>query len=259
MKILVTNDDGICAGGLWALAESLQQVGDVVVVAPDREQSATGCAITLHQPVRISEVKPLYPGIEAYSVEGTPGDSVILALRLLFKDEIGLVFAGINEGANLGDDVLLSGTVGGAMQGYFQGLPAVALSVEVGAEMHFEAAAKLGTLLASQLIADPLPGGLLLNVNLPNLPAEQIDGVEITRLAQRRYSDLIEKGHDGRREYHWIKRGKAQWRARKGTDIRAIRARKVSITPLTSDLTDALQGSLLPDLVDPLSRALIAD
>jgi len=257
LKILVTNDDGIYAQGLWALAESLQQVGEVVVVAPDREQSATGCAISLHQPVRLKEVKASSPGIKAYSVEGTPGDSVILALGVLFKGEIGLVLAGINKGMNLGDDVLLSGTVGGAMQGYFQGLPAVALSVETGKETHFEAAARLGALLASQLTVNSLPKGILLNVNLPNLPAEHIEGVEITRLARRRYSDLVKKGHDGRREYYWIERGKVQWRAEKETDIRAIRAGMVSITPLRSDLTDASQGPLLPKLVSALSQALM--
>ena len=256
LKILVTNDDGINAEGLWALAKALKQVGEVVVVAPDREQSATGSAVSLHQPVRLNKVEALCPGVKAYSVEGTPADSVILAMKVLFEGELGLVFSGINKGMNLGDDVFLSGTVGGAKQGCFQGLPAVAFSVEFGEETHFEATAKLAVLLARQLSARSLSSGILLNVNLPNLPVEEIRGVEITRLGKRRYSDLIKRGHDGKREYYWIGRGKARWRAEKGTDIWAIRNRKASITPLRSDLTGDLNDLFLLDLADALSHAL---
>ena len=130
MKILVTNDDGIYRRGLWALAAELQRVAEVVVVAPDREQSAVGAAITLHQPLHYTEVEPMVAGIKAYSVAGTPSDSVILALGML--EDVGMVFSGINEGANLGNDVLLSGTVGAALQGYFHGLPSIALSMVDG-------------------------------------------------------------------------------------------------------------------------------
>jgi 5'-nucleotidase len=252
LRILVTNDDGIYAQGMWALAESLQEVGEVVIVAPDREQSATGTAITLHQPLRFREVRSRISGIKAYSVEGTPADSVLLALRMLMKGGADLVFSGINEGANLGDDVLLSGTVGGALQGYFRGLPAVALSVEIGERMHFEAAARVGALLASKLSASGSNRGTLLNINLPNLPPEEIEGVEITRLARRGYLDQIKEGYDGKRRYYWIVRGEPRWEAEEGTDIWAITGRKISITPLHSDLTDVSQCSLLQSLVPPL-------
>ena len=150
MKILVTNDDGIYAKGLWVLAAELRKVAEVIVVAPDREQSATSSAITLHQPLRLTQVRTQMAGIKAYSIEGTPADSVILALGIL--DDIGIVFSGINEGINLGDDVLLSGTVGAALQGYLRGLPSIALSVVAEEDIHFEVAARFASLLADKII-----------------------------------------------------------------------------------------------------------
>ena len=142
MKILVTNDDGIFAHGLWALAGELKAVGQVIVVAPDREQSAIGTAVTLHQLLRLRKVRSLLPEIETYSVDGTPADSVILALSELAKGEVGLVVSGINQGLNLGDDVLISGTVGGALQGYLHGFPAIAISVDSWENHYFPAAAQ---------------------------------------------------------------------------------------------------------------------
>jgi 5'-nucleotidase len=260
LRILVTNDDGIRARGLWTLAASLRQVGEVVVVAPDREQSAISSAITLHHPVRVAEVNhSLTRGITAYSVEGTPADSVILALGMILKGNVDLVLAGINEGINLGNDVFLSGTVGAALQGYFQGLPSVALSVEHADEMHFEVAAKVGALLAAKLSATPFPEGILLNINLPNLPLEDIEGIDVTRLARRSYVDSIEEGHDGKREYYWIVRGDPHWEVEEGTDIWAVENRRISITSLHSDLTDVsgrefsneLSSSLFADLTTP--------
>jgi 5'-nucleotidase len=253
LKILVSNDDGIRAKGLWALAESLRQVGDVVVVAPDREQSAISSAITLHQPVRVAKVsRSLTRGIEAYAIEGTPADSVILSLGMLLKGEVDMVFSGINEGINLGNDVFLSGTVGAALQGYFQGLPAVALSVEHEDEVHFEAAARMAGLLAERLTAAKISGGILLNVNLPNLPVAQIEGVEVTRLARRSYVDSIEEGHDGKRNYYWIVRGSPEWQVEEGTDIWAIERKRVSITPLQGDLTDGTRDGLLAEVTASL-------
>ena len=123
MRVLVTNDDGIFAPGLWILVKELKSIARVVVVAPDREQSAIGTAVTLRQPLRVQRVSPLVPGVETYSVEGTPGDSVILALGKLIKSRVDLVISGINQGPNLGDDVLISGTVAAALQGYLRGLP----------------------------------------------------------------------------------------------------------------------------------------
>lgn len=242
MKILVTNDDGIYSKGLWSLVEELQRVGQVIVVAPDREQSGIGAAVTLHQPVRINKVQPLISGIEAYSVEGTPADSVILALGTVAKG-IDLVIAGINEGSNLGDDILISGTVGAALQGYFRGFPAIALSLNAFEEPHFEAAAKLAALLASKISAGVLPSKLLLNINLPNLPPDRIQGIELTRLSQRCYVDSITEGYDGRRTYFWIMRGQPNWNSHQGTDIWAIEHQMISITPLHSDLTNLREPS----------------
>jgi 5'-nucleotidase len=255
LKILVTNDDSIYAAGLWALAAELKKVGEVVVVAPDREQSAVGTAVTLHQPLRLTEIKPPLAGIKAYSVEGTPADSVILALGIL--EEVGIVFSGINQGANLGGDVLISGTIGAALQGYFHGLPSVALSVEVGKDMHFEVAAQLGGLLASKIISSSLTQNMLLNINLPNLPIDKIKGVEITRLARSGYNDHVQEGNDGKRKYYWIVRGEPRWDMGEGTDIRAIKEDKISITPFQEKLsthreTPFIEG--LPSLLQELNK-----
>ena len=257
LRILLTNDDGIKAPGLWALADKLQHQGRVVVVAPDREQSAVSSAITLHQPLRVSEVKPLVEGIEAYAVEGTPADSVILGLRMLMKDGVDVVVSGINEGVNVGDDVFLSGTVGGAMQGYFQGIPAIAVSVAMGESFHFEPPATLVALLASKIGSAPsLNGRQFLNVNFPNLPLEDIKGLEITRLAHTGYVDRIEKGHDGKRDFYWIKRGRASQEVEHDTDLWAIQGGKISIAPLHNNLTCAAPDPSLQTLGESLFQSL---
>ena len=235
MKILVTNDDGIYAPGLWALVGSLREVARVVVVAPDREQSGVGTSISLHNPLRVNRPHPPIEGVETYSVEGTPGDAVILALGHLVKDGVDLVVAGINEGANLGNDVYISGTVGAAFQGWFYGLPAIALSVAALHDVHFDAAARLAPLLVELFAAEKLPRNLLLNVTLPNLPRHQIQGIEVTRLARRRYADVVQEGWDGKRPYYWIVRGEAEWQADPGTDVRAVRQGRISLTPLSSN------------------------
>ena len=143
MRILVTNDDGIAAPGLWALVEELRSIAEVIVVAPDREQSGVGTSVTLHQPLRVRQVTPIVPGIETHVVEGTPADSVIIALRMVLRDRLDLVVAGINEGSNLGTDVLISGTVGAAFQGYFHGLSAIAVSVASFDNLHFGPACRI--------------------------------------------------------------------------------------------------------------------
>ncbi len=246
MKILVTNDDGIHTSGIWALAAELQKIAETVVVAPDREQSAVGAAVTLHQPLRYTEVKPQVQGVKAYSVEGTPSDSIILALGML--EEVGIVFSGINEGANVGSDVLLSGTVGAALQGYFRGLPSIAISVAAGDNIHFEAAARLASVMASKIISGFPSTGLLLNINLPNLPVQEIKGVEITELSKWSYNGHIEEGHDGKRKYYWIVRGEPQHNIQEGTDVWAVEEGKVSITPLQGELTIAQENPFVEGL-----------
>jgi 5'-nucleotidase len=256
LKILVTNDDGIYAEGLWVLVEELCQVGEVVVVAPDREQSAVGTAVTLHQPLRLAKAKPLVAGIEAYSVEGTPADSVILALGMPMGKGVGLVVSGINEGPNLGDDVFISGTVGAALQGNLYGIPSIALSVAALEDVHFEVAAKLGRALAKRIASDPSSWNALINVNLPNLPRNEIKGIEVTRLAHRSYADSIKEGHDGRRKYYWIVRGKPQWNIQEGTDRWALGEGMISMTPLHSNLSDSSVRPLLKEVGPSLFQEL---
>ena len=259
MRILVTNDDGVYAKGLRILVGALKEVGEVVVVAPDREQSAVGSSVTLHQPLRARGMKPLVKGVKSYCVEGTPADCVILALGNLIDGEIDLVVSGINEGSNLGDDVLISGTVGAALQGYLKSIPSIALSVTALENVHFDAAARLAVVLARIITEEALPSEILLNVNLPNLPLDRIQGIEVTRLGRRSYGDAIEEGHDGKRKYYWIVRGKPEWQPEEGTDIWAVLQDKISITPLHSDMTSldvlsclrGLSPAILQDLISP--------
>ncbi|MDO8531496.1 MAG: 5'/3'-nucleotidase SurE [Dehalococcoidia bacterium] len=252
MKILVTNDDGIYARGLWALAESLSQVAEVTVCAPDREQSGVGTAVSLHTPVRVSTIVPQVPGITTYAVEGTPGDSVILALESLMPGGVDMVVSGINEGANLGNDIAVSGTLGAAFQAYFRGVPAIAMSVTSLHDVNFEPAAKLARLLAVKAASGGLPRPLLLNVNLPNLPLEKLEGVSATRLGTRSYVDIIQEGYDGKRRWYWIRRGKPEWATEDGSDIWAIRQNRVSITPLHTNLTVTEQASAMEQLCPSL-------
>ena len=259
MRILVTNDDGITARGLWALVRELRRIAEVVVVAPDRDQSGIGTAVTLHHPVRVSPMPPEVTRVEAYSVEGTPADTVILALKTLLRDSVDMMFSGINEGSNLGNDVLISGTVSAALQGYFYGLPSVAISVGSIKRVRFDVAAKFGALIAQHVAESKLPQKFLLNINLPNLPLEKIAGIEITRLGERSYMDNIKAGHDGKRKYYWIVRGKPDWKEVEGTDISALGKNRISITPLHSDLSSDIHleslNKVFPSLFQDLRKS----
>jgi 5'-nucleotidase len=263
MRILVTNDDGIFAPGLWTLVRELKNIAQVVVVAPDREQSACGTAVTLRQPLRAQRMTPLISDIEAYSVEGTPADSVILALGKLVKGEIDMVVAGINQGSNLGDDVLISGTVGAALQGYLRGFPALAISVAPPDSLFLGNAAKLATLLVEKIGSNSLPADIFLNVNLPPLPLTEIKGVKITHLASQSHTDTIDQRFDGRREYYWLVRQQTNTNSDKHTDIWAIEQGNISITPLHADLlhksSPAIPDSLCPDLLQELKKTGKAD
>ena len=261
LRILVTNDDGIAAPGLWALAQELKGVAEVVVVAPDREQSGVGTSVTLHQPLRVRPFTPQVDGIQTYVVEGTPADSVIIALKTLLKDKPDLVISGINEGSNLGTDVLISGTVGAAFQAYFYGLPAIAISVASFNDLHFEVGSRIGALLARQLAGGKLPPRFLLNVNVPNLPLEQIAGIEVTELGERGYTDAVKRGsvkagHDGKRDYYWIMHGEPESKEEKGTDVWALKHRRISITPLHNDLTSREDFAPLAGLRSALCHEL---
>jgi len=238
LHILLTNDDGILAPGLWYLAERLAKLAHVTVVAPDREQSGVGTSVTLIHPLRASPVPTQVEGVEAYSVEGTPADCVVLGLGVILVNNVDLVVAGINQGANLGDDVLISGTVGAALQGYLRGIPSLAVSLAGLQATRYEAPARLVAHLARLAKEGELPKRLFLNINVPDLPPDEIEGVEITRLGARSYSDKVEQSEDGRgRKYYWLVRGQVDWKVEPGTDIWALREKRISVTPLHNDLT----------------------
>jgi len=236
MRILVTNDDGIAAPGLWAIAAEASRTHEVFVVAPDREQSAIGTAVTLRQPLRVRQTEPQKPGIVAYSVEGSPSDSVILSLEKLVKERVDLVISGINQGANLGDDVLISGTVGAALQGYLRNLPSIAISIATIENRHLDIAARLAALLATKIDNRVLPRDIFLNVNLPDLPLSEIKGIRITQLAHKTHIDSVNEGHDGRREYYWLVRRRLSQEVDPRTDIWAIENGYISINALHASL-----------------------
>jgi 5'-nucleotidase len=229
--ILVSNDDGIFAPGLWAIARELKVLDEVTVAAPDREQSATGTCLTLRQPLRVRPFAPMEPGISTFGIEGSPGDSVILALERLATNARAVV-SGINSGQNLGDDILISGTVGAALQGYLRGLPSIALSVGVPDSGNLGAAASLGRILIERIFDRKLPTDIFLNVNMPDVPLSNIKGIVVTEPAHKTHIDSVEEGHDGRREYFWLVRRKLDKQPADGSDIWAIEHGYISITPL---------------------------
>jgi 5'-nucleotidase len=230
-RILVTNDDGVFSEGIKLLAEGLADLADVVVVAPDREQSASGHSLTLHRPLRMRQLED-----NVYSVDGTPTDCVNLAVAWLLKDDPpDLIVSGINFGCNLGEDVTYSGTVSATFEGTLLGIPSVALSQEVSEHFSFEPAARVARSLVKTLLDSDMPRDLLLNVNIP---AGEIEGLTFTKLGRRTYSQsVIEKRDPRGRRYFWIG-GTPEWEADDGTDIEAINRGFVSVTPLHLDLTD---------------------
>ena len=233
MRILVTNDDGVHSPGLWAVAEALKSQGEVTVVAPDRDQSGIGAAMTLLSVIRAREIASPVDGIKTFSVEGTPADCVILAMEGLAVGPFDLVVSGINQGANLGLDVLASGTLGGAFQGHFRGLPSIAVSVAALTNVKFEAATRVTVALAGIVKKNPTTKPLLLNVNLPNIGPEEIEGVEVTKLGARAFMETVERVNEGRRSHFWIRYNwPADAHEMEGGDFAAIRNKNVSITPL---------------------------
>ncbi len=240
MKILVSNDDGYLATGINALTDALEQVADVVVVAPDRNRSAASSSLTLHTPLRVSEYAP-----NRYKIDGTPSDCVHLALTGFLDHEPDLVVSGINHGANLGDDVIYSGTVAAALEGRFLGLPTIAVSL-VGLDLkHFNTAARVASELVQKIERSALAPDVVLNVNVPNRPYADLQGIRGTRLGFRHKSEQILKDTDPYgRPIYWVgPAGKGQ-DAGDGTDFQAIEQGAVSVTPLRVDLTrhEAVQG-----------------
>ncbi len=233
MHILLSNDDGYFAPGIRCLAEALASLAQVTTVAPDRNRSGASNSLTLDYPLRTFQVSETVT-----AVDGTPTDCVHLAITGLIEDEPDMVVAGINAGANMGDDVLYSGTVAAATEGRFLGLPAIAVSL-VGEQLrHYETAAYAATCLIKQLRSAPLPPDTILNVNVPDLPLSQLRGFEATRLGHRHKAEAVVKDRDPRgRSIYWVGPAGPEQDAGPGTDFHAVRSGKVSVTPIQIDLT----------------------
>lgn len=239
MKILVSNDDGYLATGINVLADTLAEIANVIVVAPDRNRSAASSSLTLNDPLRVSSSAP-----GRYHVNGTPSDCVHLALTGLLDEEPDLVVSGINHGANLGDDVIYSGTVAAAVEGRFLGFPSIAVSLVGREQKHFETAARVAADLVQRLHRRALPSEFILNVNVPDRPYEELQGVAVTRLGFRHKSEPVVQSEDPHgRTIYWIGPAGPGQDAGEGTDFRALSDGKVAVTPLKIDLTrhEALQ------------------
>ena len=233
MKILLSNDDGYQAPGLVCLARALQAVTEIYVVAPDRNRSGASNSLTLENPIRAQRAENGF-----VFVDGTPTDCVHLAITGLLEKEPDMVIAGINAGSNMGDDVLYSGTVAAAMEGRFLGLPAIAVSLAGERFEHFDTAARVVVTLIERLKNDPLPADTILNVNVPDVAWEELTGFEITRLGRRHKSEPVVKMRDPRgKDIYWVGPVGPEQDAGPGTDFCAVRENRVSLTPLTVDLT----------------------
>lgn len=233
MRILISNDDGVLAPGINILSQSMAQFGDIEVIAPDRNRSGASNSLTLMRPLRVRRLENLY-----HSVDGTPTDCVHMALTGYFTDPFDMVVSGINEGANLGDDVLYSGTVAAAIEGCNMGLPAIAVSLASHQPQHYVTAAQITAQLVKKLQTETLPAQTLLNVNVPDLPLDQIKGIEITRLGTRHRGHKLHQTHDPRNQtIYWIGESGPTNESGPGTDFYAIERGYVSITPLQLDST----------------------
>jgi 5'-nucleotidase len=249
MKLLIGNDDGIFSPGIRTLANTLAIAGhSVIIVCPDRERSATGHGLTIHKPIRAEQVEGLFlPEVEAWACSGTPADCIKLALEAILEHPPDLLLSGINQGANLGTDVLYSGTVSAAMEGAIAGIPSIALSLASFTHHDFQPGADYAVKLVHHLQMHPLKDFPLLNVNIPPLEMDAIHGVQITRQGIRRYHDLFEKRIDPRgKTYYWLAGevleevedpAMQSHESHLMTDVAAIRKGMISVTPLQYNLT----------------------
>jgi len=251
MRILLSNDDGYFAPGLATLAEAVRQVAHIDVVAPERDRSGASNSLTLSRPLRMLRAANGF-----YYVDGTPTDCVHLAITGLLTQEPDMVVSGINHGANLGDDVIYSGTVAAAMEGRFLGLPAIAVSL-VGREgRYFATAARVVLSLLDKLKNHPLPTDTILNVNVPDIPYEQLGGFEATRLGHRHKAEPVIKSADPHgNAIYWVGPSGAEADAGPGTDFHAIRQNRVSVTPLHVDLTRHMALSQVASWLDKKNEA----
>ncbi len=233
MRILVSNDDGYQAPGLLRLVAALSELADITVVAPDRDRSGASNSLSLKNPLYVTRHDNGF-----YSVEGTPTDCVHVAITGLLEQEPDMVVSGINNGPNMGDDVIYSGTVAAAMEGRFLGLPSIAISQARFHPEHFDTAARVAVWLVRRLRERPLPPDTILNVNVPDLPWGQLAGFRATRLGHRHKAEPVIKSSDPRgRPIYWVGPAGPEQDAGPDTDFHAVRANFVSITPLQVDLT----------------------
>lgn len=236
MRVLVSNDDGVDAPGIRILAEGLREAGhDVLLVAPDRDRSGASNSLTLDMPLRVVQ-----QDAATWRVYGTPTDCVHVAITGMLQDEPDLVVSGINNVANLGDDVIYSGTVAAAMEGRFLGLPAIAVSLVTADHVghNYATAARAAVEIIARLATDPLPADTILNVNVPDLPWDEIAGFEVTRLGNRHRAEACVPQTDPRgRQWWWIGAAGPEQDAGAGTDFHAVRSGHISITPINVDLT----------------------
>ena len=231
MRILISNDDGYQAKGIKQLTESLSEIAEVIVVAPSENKSAASSSLTIGKPL-----KPVKIGDNIYAIDATPSDCVHLAVCGFIKESIDLVVTGINFGANLGDDVIYSGTVAGAIEGRFLGLPSIAISLASWDGKYFETAGAIAKQLVAQIEKSPLSHNTIINVNVPDVPLSEVKGFQTTRLGNRHMSEpSIQDKEDP--SLYWIGENGAEADNGKGTDFHAIAHNFVSVTPLQIDLT----------------------
>ncbi len=233
MHFLISNDDGIQAAGLELLVHALSPLGKITVVAPNRNRSASSNSLTLDRPIRAHLVAENW-----YSVDGTPTDCVHLAVTGLLKDEPSMVVSGINAGANLGDDVIYSGTVAAAMEGRFLGLPAVAISVTSSQPLYLEVAAQVSHAMITELTSTQLPSDVIININIPDVSRPELKGIQTTRLGNRHKAEPVIKSADPRgKPIYWVGAAGPEQDAGPGTDFHAIKNGYVSVSPMHLDLT----------------------
>ena len=234
INILVTNDDGVYSYGLKALAREMRKIGNVFIVAPVSEKSATGHSLTLHRPLRVRKIGR----DQTYAVNGTPTDCVNLALNGLLRVRPQIVVSGINIGANLADDITYSGTVAAAMEATLQGVPALAVSIAGRSKLYFTSARDIALKLVKKIIKAPLPQNVLLNINVPNRAGNKIKGYRFTRQGKRQYGDsIIEKVDPRGEKYYWIGGDILGDKPIENSDIQAVSEGYISITPIQLDLT----------------------
>ncbi len=256
MNILVTNDDGINSEGLWQLVRELKEIARVTVVTPESERSAIGTAVSLLQSVKVQKINSAIDGVSAYTVDGTPSDCVILALGKLIMEPVDLVISGINNGNNQGEDVYISGTVGGALQGYFRGSSAIAISAPRDSRHGMITAAAVTAQMARLLTATALTSRIFLNVNVPDLSQDEISGVKITRLARTSHINTVYDDSRERRDHFDLVRTAVSEAAIKGTDMYAKEHGFISITPLFTSLFERPPRNFLKSLCDDLFQVI---